>query len=53
MTGLASVLRGDPWGASRAAVIAFGLSVTTLGYVVGRMASLSRRIDADAVEMFR
>jgi glycosyltransferase involved in cell wall biosynthesis len=35
--GLTSALRGDPWGAARAAAIMLGLTVTTAGYVLGSL----------------
>jgi glycosyltransferase involved in cell wall biosynthesis len=35
--GLASVLRGDVWGAARAVAIVVGLTVTTAGYVFGSL----------------
>jgi glycosyltransferase involved in cell wall biosynthesis len=39
ITELASVGRGDPWGAARATAIVYGLGMTTLGYLVGRLTS--------------
>lgn len=35
--GMAASLKGDPWGVARAAMIVFGLLVTTTGYGVGRL----------------
>lgn len=41
--GLADLVRGDPWGAARAAAIIAGLLVTTAGYVIGSIQPLRKR----------
>jgi O-antigen biosynthesis protein len=41
--GLREVVRGDPFGAARAAAIVVGLAVTTAGYVVGVVVPKLRR----------
>jgi GT2 family glycosyltransferase len=46
--GLASLVRGDPWGAARALAIVAGLTVTTAGYVIGSVKPASNPTDAAA-----